>query len=117
MKREILINPRGTDFVPSCEGCGHPPHGLFCDTRTEASNGEKDICLCESGYISKNQPISPASGDDLKDAVECLERLAIGLSAEAKSTATKPLRAKQCEIRSKAMLTVLDALKSREVTK
>ena len=39
MKREILINPRGTDFVPSCEGCGHPPHGLFCDTRTEASNG------------------------------------------------------------------------------
>lgn len=37
MKREILINPRGTDFVPACEGCGHPPHGLFCDARTEVS--------------------------------------------------------------------------------
>jgi len=97
-----------------CEGCGHPEHGIFCDTRTEMSNGDKDVCLCETGYISKNQPISPTSGEDLKDAVECLENLAIGLLAEAKSTATKSLRAKQCEIRSKAMFTVLDALKSKE---
>ena len=61
MKREILINPRGTDFVPACEGCGHPPHGVFCPTRTEASNGGKDICLCEAGY---GKTVSPESGGD-----------------------------------------------------
>jgi hypothetical protein len=65
MKRESLINPRGTDFVPACEGCGHPPHGLFCDTRTEVSNGDMDICLCEAGY-GKTEPVSPESGEDLE---------------------------------------------------
>jgi hypothetical protein len=72
MKREILINPRGTDFVPACEGCGHPPHGLFCDARTEMSNGDKDICLCEAGY-GKNQPVSPESGGD-SDVVMAIRR-------------------------------------------
>lgn len=55
----------------------------------------------------------PTPADGLREASECLEMFGIRLAAEAKSTATSPLRARQCEIRSNAIFTVLDALKER----
>lgn len=70
-----------------------------------AFSDEREVCSCGS--------YRPASSEAkaLEDAMECLESLGIRLAAEAKSTATKSLRAKQCEIRSKAIFTVLDAAK------
>lgn len=59
-----------------------------------------------------DHPTAPPE-DALEDARACLEQLGIRLAAEAKSTATNSLRARQCEIRSNAIFTVLDALKER----
>lgn len=52
--------------------------------------------------------------ESVEEALECLEGFGIRLAVEAKSTATKSLRARQCEIRSKAIFTVLDAFKTLE---
>lgn len=54
------------------------------------------------------------SQNTIEDAIECLEGFGIRLKAEAKSTATAPLRTRQCEIRSAAIFTVLD--ESRRLT-
>lgn len=60
--------------------------------------------------FNKIDPDAPAERTTLEDAVECLEAFGIGMAAEAKSTATAPLRTRQCEIRSTAIFTVLDIL-------
>ena len=62
-------------------------------------------CECKECH-----PLTKKLESTVKDAVECLESFGVGLAAEAKSTATAPLRTRQCEIRSTAIFTVLDAL-------
>jgi len=40
-KEEVL-------FEPKCSGCGHPEHKLLCLHTIELSNGEHDVCDCQS---------------------------------------------------------------------
>ena len=70
---------------------------------------------CQCGLMWKDRfaPTAPPA-ESVEDALECLKGFGIRLAVEAKSTATKSLRARQCEIRSKAIFTVLDAFKTLE---
>lgn len=52
VNKETHSNALGVS-VQECECCGHPKHGLYCDTRTEMSNGAMDICLCDAGYVKR----------------------------------------------------------------
>jgi len=40
-KEEVL-------FEPKCSGCGHSEHKFLCLHTTELSNGEHDVCDCQS---------------------------------------------------------------------
>lgn len=80
-------------------------------TNREAHEEAAGMGLEEAFFrFNKIDPDAPAERVALKDAVECLETFGIGMAAEAKSTATAPLRTRQCEIRSTAIFTVLDIL-------
>lgn len=52
MNEETHANIKGVN-VQECDDCGLPKHGLFCDTRTELSNGGKDVCLWRGGLPQK----------------------------------------------------------------
>jgi hypothetical protein len=91
------------------------------DTRTDAivkgmtdyNEAQADVAkVLEDAFFRFNKidPDAPAERVALKDAIECLEVFGIGMAAEAKSTATAPLRTRQCEIRSTAIFSVLDIL-------
>jgi hypothetical protein len=62
--RPAATTPDAAGDAMGCPDCGHEAHGIFCPERTEMSNGDKDICLCEAGYISKYEPKGEENGQN-----------------------------------------------------
>jgi hypothetical protein len=60
--------PDAAGDAMECLDCGHEAHGISCPARTEMSNGEKDICLCDAGWKawveSKSKSIGGENGQD-----------------------------------------------------
>jgi hypothetical protein len=60
--------PDAAGDAMACLDCGHEAHGISCPARTEMSNGEKDICLCDAGWKawveSKSKSIGGENGQD-----------------------------------------------------
>ena len=99
-----------TDLVPA----GYHITGHDVDCFLNYSLGNIYDTADEAATAWNWRPPTAPPAESVEDALECLEMFGIGLAAEAKSTTTKSLRARQCEIRSKAIFTVLDAFKTLE---